>query len=115
MLLRHTLAIAAAGDVRMAVDDNVLLVCDVAAGSASAFDVGEESAPGDMLQPLATVQLVPEQVRPNPLDARGSRRLTIQKCRIRLTLGVPLVGRLNCPLGGFSDVRGGRLSFQLDC
>lgn len=50
----------------MAVDDNVLLVCDMAAGSASAFDVGEDpSAPRDMLQPLATVQLVPEQVRPS--------------------------------------------------
>jgi hypothetical protein len=66
VLLRHTLAIAMAGDVRMAVDDNVLLVCDVAAGSASAFDVGDDpSAPGDMLQPLANVQLVPEQVRPD--------------------------------------------------
>jgi hypothetical protein len=72
VLLRHTLAVAAAGDVRMAVDDNVLLVCDVAAGSASAFDVGEDpSAPGDMMQPLATVQLVPEQVRPNLKDPPG--------------------------------------------
>lgn len=55
MLLRHALALpAASGDIRLAVDDNVLLVCDVAAGSAAAFDVCEEPQPGEQqLQPLA--------------------------------------------------------------
>jgi hypothetical protein len=56
--------VAAGDEVRMAVDDNLLLVCDVSAGSASAFDVGEDAAPGDMLQPLATVQLVTDLVGP---------------------------------------------------
>ncbi len=55
MLLRHALALpAASGDIRLAVDDNVLLVCDIAAGSAAAFDVCEQPQPGEQqLQPLA--------------------------------------------------------------
>lgn len=58
VLLRHTLTVSAAGVIRVSVDDNVLLVCDIAAGAASAFDIDENAAPGEMLRPLVTVRLI---------------------------------------------------------
>lgn len=59
MLLRHTLAVSAAGEIRVAADDNLLMVCNIAGGTASAFDVGEEASSGELLRPLATVELFP--------------------------------------------------------